>query len=258
LDNVTNASTSAGKKGDFVTSGLLSVGTFNMAGEYTGVSLTANFKSDLYSTYTGLNLFSSGLSLKISQKFGLGPEAIRVSVYGAGSYDQYDDADRKSNFYKAGINASRWISETIKIGAGYEYDRRVQAVNEGQACFGYSCWETNVYDLQGSSGIVNAEIILTESDTATFSYRRRNGEVVSSDILPTGVHPSSTYYNDATFKGQVAYRLSASTDVFSAGISHDIFRKTSLNLVYSFHQTLTDAGIAYQGNVLNLVIAYAM
>jgi hypothetical protein len=258
-DNITNASSSSGKKSDSTTFVDLSAGTFNVIGEYTGLKLALNFREGFNATYGGLNVGSSGLSLGVSQKFGLGPEAVRASLYLSGSRDSFVDRSRDVNSYKAGFNASKWFGETLKFGIGYEYDKRDQLNTTGSFCIGLSCYNDNVFAVAGNTGILNADLIVTEDDMLSFSYRHRQGDVTSVDAYtPAALGASSAYAADKTFGGLYAYRLAAVTDSISVGVSHELLRKLSLNLDYTYYTTGAGDGIRYEGNLFNFLLAYSM
>jgi hypothetical protein len=258
-DNVTNSSSSAGKKGDSATLAELSAGAFYVVGEYTGIGISANLKGGTNATYGGLNLFSTGLSYRVSQKFGLGPEAIRAVLSLSGSRDSYVDSGRDSNSYRAGLSASRWFGETIRLGIGYEYDKREQLNSKGSFCIGSYCYNDDIYGVAGNTGILSADVIVTEMDMLAFSYRHRSGDVTSVDAYtPSVLSASSAYAPDKTFGGLYAYRLSAVTDSISVGVSRELLRKMSLNLDYTYYTTGTGGGINYQGNIFNLIVAYSM
>lgn len=258
-DNVTYASSSDGKKGDSTTLEALSVGARYGVGETTGVGIAANFKNGSNAKYGGLNVISSGLSLSVSQKLGLGPEAVRLAVYGSGSHDAYIDTSRDSTTYRAGFSASRWLGERIKLGIGYEYDKREQLYDKESFCIGVNCYNGDVYDVAGNSGILNLDFVVTEKDTIGLSYRHRQGDVTSSDVYtPGAVGVSKAYAPDRTFGGLFAYRLGAQTDLISVGWSRELLRKMSLDLNYTYYTAGADGGLTYKGNIFNFNVAYSM
>ncbi len=258
-DNVTYASSSDGKKGDSTTLEAVSVGARYAVGESTGVGITANFKNGSNAKYGGLNVISSGLSLSVSQKLGLGPEAVRLAVYGSGSHDAYIDTSRDSTSYRAGVSASRWFGERIKLGIGYEYDKREQLYDKESFCIPGYCYNGDVYDVAGNSGILNVDFVVTEKDTLGLSYRHRQGDVTSSDVYTAGaVGVSKAYAPDRTFGGLYAYRLGAVTDSITVGVNRELLRKMSLDLDYTYYTAGADGGLTYKGNIFNLVVAYSM
>lgn len=261
-DNITNASSDAGKKTDVTSWADLSLGTFNVVEEYTGAGLGLDFKGTTSANFGGLNMVSTGLSARVTHKFGLGPEAVRLSVYGTGGREFFNDTTRNSDSFRAGLIASRWFGETFKLSIGYEYDRRLQLNNRGTICYGAygaTCYSTTVYDVAGNAGILGADVIVTEKDMLEFSYRHRSGDVVSSDFPSSQISGSSAAWAaDGSFAGLTAYRLSAVTDSISAGVSHELFRKGSVNLDYTFYSTQAGGGINYRGNLLSLNLAYSM
>ncbi|MBI3581218.1 MAG: hypothetical protein HY098_03950, partial [Nitrospinae bacterium] len=258
-DNVTYASSSAGKKGDSATLESVSVGARYVVGEYTGVGIAANFKNGSNAKYGGLNVISSGLSLSVSQKLGLGPEAVRLAVYGSGSHEAYVDTSRDSTSYKTGVSVSRWFGETVKAGIGYEYDKREQLYDKESFCIYGTCFNGDVYNAAGNSGILNLDFIVTEKDMLGLSYRHRQGDVTSTDVVtPGAVGASKAYAPDRTFGGLYAYRLGAQTNSLSVAWSRELLRKTSLNLNYTYYNAGADGGLNYNGNIFNLVLSYSM
>lgn len=259
-DNVTNGSSAAGKKSDTTGLANLSAGTFYVVGADTSISLGADLKSGTNFNYGGLNKLSTGIFYRVGQRFGLGPEAVRLSVYATGSHDSYVDTSRNSLSYRAGLGLSRWFGEIVKLGVAYEYDKREQLYGKETFCVGaYYCYAGDVWSTAGNSGLLTADFIVTEKDLLTLSYRHRNGDVTSEDVYspgPTAV--AGAYAPDRTFGGLYAYRLSAATDSVSLGVSHEVLRKMSLNFDYTFYNTTAGGGTSYQGNVFNLLLAYSM
>ena len=274
-DNVNNAATT--KKGDTLSTLHLSFGGYTQLADYTGASLTVDLHKET-SGYSGLNLVSSGLSLALTHKVGLGPAAPRLNLYGSASNENYSDDYRDSTSYKIGIFASEWVHERVKVGLGYEFDKRITASSYG-ITFGsggsggsgdsgngyapkhassYGTDYANIYDLQGNSGILDVELIITEKDLLFLSYRYRSGDVVSVDSRSLkALNVSSAWSADNTFTGLVAYRLKAVSHIATVEVSHELARKWSLNLGYAFNMTAGDGGNDYQTNRYNLAIAYS-
>lgn len=266
-DNATNASSPAGKKSDDVSLLLLSGGRYFQIADYTGVAVAVDLKKEFSANYSGLNLIAAGVSFRITHKMGLGPSAIRLNAYTSTSDDEYNDTNRSSVLYKAGISGSRWIDDRVKVGLGYEFDKRVPKNNYVTTCTGaYGAYAgycqphnyTDVYDIQGHSGIATAEITLTEKDALILSYRYRSGDVISVDAPTLGVLGASSAVSlDEVFPALIAYRISAVTQTASIGVSREIIRKMSLNVNYSFSTTSGNGGVGYQSNIFNLIAAYS-
>ncbi|TBR21088.1 MAG: hypothetical protein EPO63_09030 [Candidatus Nitrosotenuis sp.] len=264
-DNVTNAASPDGKKSDFISSAALSIGAYSQVAEYTGVAATLDIKSAASANYAGINLVSTGFTVSANHKLGLGREALRLNLYGSVSQDRYHDGDRDSYSYKTGMGASRWFGDFLKMGIGYEYDKRTPLNESATSCtygyYGSSCTTTyaaEVYGLSGNSLLVNADLLVTEDDTLTLAYRYRSGDVVSSDAPSASILSNSSAHSaDKTFAGLYAYRLSGITHSGSVAVSHELLRKLSLNLSYSYYSTTGNGGISYQGNLFNVVFAFS-
>lgn len=262
-DNVNNASSPAGKKSDDNTFLSLIGGGYFQIADYTGVAVAVDLKKEVSANYSGLSFIAAGVSFRLSHKVGLGPSAPRLSAYASVSDEEYGDKDRTSISYKAGISGSRWIDERVKVGLGYEFDKRAPKNNNADCLAGYGGYcqtsnNTNVYGIQGHSGIAIAEIALTEKDTLLFSYRYRSGDVVSVD-LPTqrALGASAAVSPDEVFPALTAYRISAVTQTGSIGISRELFRKMSLNVNYSFNAAAGKGGVDYQSGIVTLIAAYS-
>lgn len=263
FDNVNNASSTNGKKSDDVTFLSLSGGSYFQIAGYTGLTVAVDLKNEVSANYSGLSLLAAGISLRISHKMGLGPSAVRLNAYTSASNEEYGDKDRNSILYKTGISGSRWIDDRVKVGLGYEFDKRAPKNNYELCTGGYGgncqlATYASVYDIQGHSGIAFAEVTLTEKDTAFLSYRYRSGDVVSVDLPAQKVlGASSAVSPDGVFPGLTAYRISAVTQTGFIGISRELIRKMSLNLNYSFNVASGKGGVDYQSNVINLIAAYS-
>lgn len=261
------------KKSDTISSFGFSFGGYTQIADYTGLALTIDINKEASATFSGLNLLSTGLSLTLSHKLGLGPSAVRLNLYASTSNDNYTDEYRDSTSYRMGIFGSQWVHERVKIGIGYEFDKRITASSYG-ITFGnggggggsggnnyavsYGSTYTNIYDLQGHSGIVNAEVSVTEDDSLLLSYRYRSGEVVSVDTRSLkALNASTAYTADNAFEGLTAYRIPAVSHIGSIEFSRAILRKMSLNIGYSFNTTSGNGGNDYQTNSYNLVLAYS-
>lgn len=264
FDNVNNASSPSGKKSDDVSFLLLSGGSYFQIAEYTGLAVTVDLKKEVSANYSGLSLVAAGISLRISHKMGLGPSAARLNAYTSVANEEFGDKYRSLVSYKAGIFGSRWIDDRVKVGFGYEFDTRAPKNNYADSCVGaYGGYcppsnYTNVYGIQGHSGIATAAVTLTEKDALLFSYRYRSGDVVSVDA-PTSrtLGASSAVSPDGVFSGLAGYRISAVTQTCSIGVSRELFRKMSLNLNYSFNAAAGNGGVDYQANIINLIAAYS-
>ena len=263
-DNVNNASSPAGKKSDDVSRLFLSGGSYFQVADYTGISIALDLNKDFSANYSGLNLISAGVSFRLTHKMGLGPSAVRLNAFTSVSEEEFEDKNRNSVSYKAGISGSRWIDDRVKVEVGYEYDKRIPKndyVNDCAGAYGVYCWPSNysnVYDIQGHSGIATAEMALTEKDTLLLSYRYRSGDTVSVDLPSAAVLAASSAVSlDKAFPALTAYRISAVTQTGSVGISHELIRKMSLNINYSFNTAAGNGGVSYQSNIFNLIAAYS-
>ncbi len=266
-DNVNNASSSAGKRSDEVSLLSLSGGGYFQVADYTGIAFTVDLEKEVSANYTGLSLIAGGVTFRLNHKMGLGPSAVRLNAYTSASDEEYGDSHRNSLSYKAGISGSRWIGERVKAALGYEFDKRTPKNNYVENCassyggYGGYCQPSNytdVYDIQGHTGIAAAEITLTEKDTLLLSYRYRHGDVISVDVPTLGaLSASSAVSGDGVFPTLKAYRISAAAQTGSIGISREIIRKMSLNLNYSFNAAAGNGGLDYRSNVLKLMVAYS-
>lgn len=264
-DNATNAATIAGKKSDTVYSTSLAGGRHFQVADYTGLSLMLDAKKEISAGYAGLSLLSYGISFKVSHKAGLGPSALRLNMYGSVSNDDYGDKYRDSLSYRAGVFGSRWVNEEVKLGIGYEYDKRnplnKYTVTSCTGAYYATCNQyssPSVYELQGHTGILNAEVMLTDKDILFISYRYRSGDVVSVDAASNkALSASSASSDDEVFTGLTAYRLPAITHTGSIGISHELARKISLNFNYSFVATMGSGGNDYLKNLFSIVAAFS-
>lgn len=263
-DSVNRALTASGRKADFAFGTAASAGQFLQLNGSTSLTLTGDFRSDVYTQYGGLNQYSLGGTAALKEKLGLGAYAPWVSLSGSAWHADYQSAIRDSWFYNASITLGKRLSEKWDVQLEYSYLRR--EADRTPATFEYDekYFSGAVFD-QANHGLKLSAAYSYDDKTAfTASYAFRTGDAFSTNgqtdesltdaitRVATAVTPDSVFGAN-----QVVYKIPASTNSFVLGASRAIGAYSSVNLGYEHHWTSGSQGLTYHVNVVELSFLYS-
>lgn len=250
---------------DTIFSASLAGGYYDQIATYTGLAVLAELESENYREYDGLTALSAGLSLNLNHKLGVGLRAPRLT--GAVSYrlKDFKDNHRDVTIFLAGLTGSSWLTERLKVAAGYQYDNSVPVQSGAGHCkfSGYSAYlcdlgkYQNPYGVTGHSLSLQLAFLLTQDDMLTAGYRYRRGDLAVSSAPDAGLlTQSSALWPDWVFHDFTAYRIDAETHSVNVGISRALARQVSLNLDFIRH-AIAAGNTSYGKNVFRIGIAYS-
>ena len=261
-DNAAN--TGSAMKSDTALIASVSGGFYEQIATYTGLSATMDVESRNYGEYVDLSSVSSGLSLNLNHKFGVGLQAVRMNAHVSYGLNDFKDNHRDVRLFTTGVSGSSWVTDRLKIMVGYEYDKAVPVETFAPHCGGYygaysNCVGgsyDNPYDTNGNSLFARVTFLLSDVEL-TAGYRYRRGDVVADYVPGAGSQYSyNPLWYDAVFPGLASARYDAQTHSVNLGVSGEIVRQLSLNMDYSYNATSTSVA-NYNNNVVRLGIAYA-
>lgn len=258
-DNVSRALTVGDKKADFGWTAAASAGQFLQLTDSTSLTVTGDFRGDIYARYGGLNQNTLGASAALKKKLGLGAYAPWLSLSGSVRHADYQSAIRDSWFYGAGIALGQRLSE--KWDVRLEYDYLSRRADRTTAAFGYDeqVFSGAVFD-QVNHGL-RLSTTYAHDDTTTFtaSYAFRTGDAFSSNTMTdTIAKVASAATPDGVFGGNlIAYKLPADTQSFALAASRALGAHSSVNLGYEHHWTSAGQGLAYHVNVVELSLLHS-
>ena len=263
-DNVSGAADGYAKA-DTIFSVSAAGGYYDQIAPYTGLAALVELESENYSEYGGLNTVSGGLAIHLNHKFGVGLRAPRLTASVSYRLKDFKDNHRDVTVFLAGFTGSSWLTERLKVAAGYQYDNSVSVNADAGHCkfSGYAAYLCDLgkyqspYGGAGHSLSVQFAFLLTDADMLTAGYRHRRGDVaVSSAPDAALLAQSSALWPDWVFHDFTAYRIDAATNSVNVGVSRELARQVSLNLDYLHHAA--EAGNArYGNNVFRIGIAYS-
>lgn len=226
---------------------------------YTGLTLAADLDVIKQLDYSGLDHFSTGVKADIRRKFGLGRLAPWASIGAAVRYLDYDDGQRDGWTYSFSINAGKLLTDRFTLQGGYRYERRrtdqsldipdlVKAFGIGGEAFdtdGHHLEITGLYQINERLSLVLGYTFRTGTITST---TLRNNEIFeASDAIA-----ADPVYGPDRF----AYRITADTNIYSAGLSLAINNRMSFNVSYAYQNSDAYEDLAYNNNLVRVDLLY--
>jgi hypothetical protein len=263
-DNVNRALTENDRKADFAFGAVASAGQFLPLNGSTSLTLTGDFRSDVYTQYGGLNQYSLGGAAALKEKLGLGAYAPWVSLAGSAWHADYQSAIRDSWFYNAGITLGKRLSEKWDVRLEYSYLRRRADRTPASFVYDDKQFSGAVFDLDNHNVKLSAAYAYDDKTALSASYAFRTGDAFSTnsqtdDSLTDAIARVATAVTpDSVFgANQVVYKIPASTHSFVLGASRAIGGHSSVNLGYEHHWTAGAGGLTYHVNVVELSFLYS-
>ncbi|MBI4666378.1 MAG: hypothetical protein HY751_08220 [Nitrospinae bacterium] len=266
-DNISRSPYSADKKGDFTLTPSMVFGRYFGVGAHTGLTATANLKADFLSKYDQLNNIEATGAVTLIHRFGVGTEAPSLRAHVSYGQVVFKESYRDSWIGEAGLEVSKWFTDRLELSAGWLYDRRMP-IHEAAVVHYYMedidvhyllyHRPSNVYELDGNTGRINAIYLLTPDDALSLGYSIRGGDVVSEATPGKSVVKWSKAITESdVFDGLAAYRIGATTHTATVSVSHAVADRSSINLGYDYQNIKGDWGLNYINNVIRLAFLYS-
>ena len=256
-DNVTNAFEAADRKADTSARLDFTAGLHHEIQPGTSLGLSFITESSTYMSYSGLSNVGLGMRAQLRKKFGLGDAAPWTALSLSALHRDFRDDNRDGWQYDAGLSVGKRLDERWNVHAIAHYDRYVADEHPAQVLPGFS---SAVYDVSGRSIGGGISFLATEADTISFNAWWRNGSVTSV------THPdfevleySDAVLPDAAFGANaIAYRIQATSTLFSVNWNRVLAPGLALNLGYAYRRSDTDGDLgAYYANLFNLSVTYS-
>lgn len=226
---------------------------FALTDRYTA-TVTGDAAGIAWDRLGGLSNVSFGTTAAFRGKFGVGPQAPWLRLFGSGARQEYDLDVRDGWRYRLGAGlGTRW-GERWDVSAEYAFEQRV--ADHGKVVS--RRLPGDAFDVESQTWSVRADVLVTETVSVFAGYALREGEVVSTTQRNAEiVLASKALTADPAFGSRfVAYRLDATTHVFSAGLTVVLGRRWSANVGYEYQMADAIHDLEYRNHVVRGGISY--
>lgn len=202
------------------------------------------FGADIYGSYSGLSKVYLGLSRNYQRR--------RSGNFGVPTYSWF--ADGRLEYFPV---SSMRNGVFFKFG-GARRKQITDRINSYSALTGrYRISQGAVFDTLDASLLFNIDYILARRKTLYLALDIRQGDVVASADPST---PAASYVisyaqaieDDTAFANQFAYRLDASTLIYSLGYNQVVGGKGSLDFSLRAIRSSTVGGFTYDANQISI------
>ncbi len=252
-DNISRSPDGEGEKSDMVFIPALSVERQAQVGEHTFTRTSLKLEGAIHERYRKLNrvtpVLGSGLRHHLGD--GLADPVLRLDL--ALGYDFYDQDSRFGAFIEPRIEIRARIEDRVDIALHYAYDNRFAS-------------EKKVFDVEGHSIGVTADLEFTEDAFFVLGYEYRRGDVVVHTRNPT--EPPEAYFQPPvrgerlplyTFKERyTAVHLSdADTHTVTIGLRYYWNLYTELHAGFTYEEIRKDS-VDYPSNQFFLAVKHSL
>ena len=219
-----------------------------------GLTLGADFRTEAYHRFHGLNLVEAGASAAYRHKFGLGYAAPWLALTVSGTHDDYRSDIRDGNRLEAHAELGQRFTPEFDAAVGGGYERRYES-NDQPVVPGIS---GKVFDLRGENIYAHAGYEVTDRLLLGAELAVRRGDVVATTRPDFQIFAvSDAIAADPTFGADFfAYRLRGTTDTAKVSASLALDDHSSLNLIYADERTDAAGGVTYRSHSARLAFAW--
>lgn len=266
--NLSNAQPEADINSDSAFRMNLSGGKYFQLTDATGLSITADLGGANQIRFNGLNNISYGLSTSLRHKFGLGNYAPWISASGSAAYHDFENDPRDGWRYNLAIAIGKQLTERFTLQLKYRYEEQIadRIYNiPGLTLQTFEASEPPIpiygdaFNLSAHNVSLTGIFTVTDTLTAYLAYTRREGGITST----IGYEPEILEYGDAVAvdrafgNNRYAYKVEASTNLVSVGLSLAITGHASLNLGYDWMQTTGAYDLEYTNHIARFNLIYS-
>ena len=258
-DNLPNASLDQDIKDDTAFEFSLSPGYHSQLSGYTGLTVSADLGVTRQLDYNGLDNIAAGVNAGLRRKFGLGLYAPWARISGSARYHGYDDGQRDGWLFTASVDGGKLLTDRLSIQLGYRYESR--RTNESVhipalvANFGIrgDAFDTDAHNLS-----LNGMYQINQRLSLVLGYTFRTGEITSTTLRNNEIFEASDAISVDPVYGpdRFAYRISADTNIFSAGVSLAITNRMSFNVSYAYRDSDAYEDLSYSNNLVRVALLY--
>jgi hypothetical protein len=267
--NLSNAQPSADINSDSAFLMNLSGGKYFQLNDSTGLSMTADLGGTNQIRFNGLNNISYGLSTSLRHKFGLGDTAPWISIAGSAAYHDFENDQRDGWRYDLSFAMGKRLTERFILQLKYRYEEQIADRIYNIPGLTLQTFEEDeppipiygdAFNLSAHNVSVTGIFTVTDTLTGFLAYTRREGGITST----IGYEPEILEYGDAVAvdnafgNNRYAYKVNASTNLVSVGLSYAITGHTSFNLGYDWMETTGDYNLKYNNNLAHVSLIYSI
>ena len=266
--NLSNAQPSADINSDSAFRMNLSGGRYFQLTDSTGLSLTADLGGTNQIRFNGLNNVSYGLSTSVRHKFGLGDSAPWISVAGSAAYHDFENDPRDGWRYNLSLTMGKRLTERFTLQLKYRFEEQIADRIYNIPGLTLQTFEADeppipifgdAFNLSAHNVSLTNIFTVTDTLTAYLAYTRREGGITST----ISYEPEILEYGDAVAvdrafgDNRFAYKVDASTNLVSLGLSWAITGHASANLSYDWMETTGAYDLEYTNHIARLNLIYS-
>ncbi|MCI4626956.1 MAG: hypothetical protein L3V56_13505 [Candidatus Magnetoovum sp. WYHC-5] len=260
-DNINLTDVDSVKKDEHIFVPIISLGRYYQITDNMRLRITGDFSGAVHRNYYMLNSFESGVTLALSQKFGIGFDIPWVRIYVKQLYLAVRDANREGILLTTGFKIGKAINERLDIAVGYEFSYR-QGNDGDTVIIDGKVFDNSVFDQSAHKGTFVLNYQLMDSLLASAGYEIRYGDIAST-VGKGRVHGSEDEFdaiihdNVYGIDGWWTYRVKVITHTLSFGLSYALTEHSSINANYS-HVDGYDTNLRYENNLAGFSLMYAL
>ena len=219
-------------------------------------SITGDLTGNGHVELPGLSNFGVGATTAFRHKFGLGPSAPWVRVFGSGVRLEFEDAVRDGWRYRVGAGAGIRLGGRVDLRVDYFFE-------EHQADHGHAISRTlpgDVFDTTAHTYSGRVDFFYNEVLSLFAGYALRDGDVVSTTRRNAEIlSASSALTADRPFGPDfIAYKIDSIVHIFTFGMSFAIAEKASLNFGYERQIGIgKGSGLTYYNDVFRAGVLFS-
>ena len=242
-------------KSDSALSTALSTGLAIPLGDRSIASITGDLSGNGHVELPGLSNLGLGATTAFRHKFGLGPSAPWLRLFGSGARLQFDDDVRDGWRYRLGAGAGVRFGERWDVRVDYVFEEHL--ADHGKVVSRTK--PGDVFDTTSHTYSGRLDFFYSEALSLFAGYALRDGDVVSTTRRNAAILASSSALTvDPPFGPDfVAYKIDATVHILSFGLSFAITPKSSLNLGYERQIGLGRGGLDYYNDVFRAGVLFS-
>lgn len=242
-------------KSDSALSTALSTGLAIPLDDRSIASITGDLSGNGHVELPGLSNLGVGVTTGFRHKFGLGPSAPWVRLFGSGARLEFDDAVRDSWRYRLGAGAGVRLGERWDVRIDYVFEEHL--ADHGKAAV--RTLPGDVFDTTSHTYAGRVDFFYNEALSLFAGYAYRDGDVVSTTRRNAEIFAASSALTlDRPFgPGFFAYKIDATVHILSFGLSLALTSKSSLNLGYERQIGLGRQGLDYFNDVFRAGVLFS-
>ena len=233
----------------------LSAGRLFVLDDRNLLSLAADLSGSGSAELSGLSNFTVGMTPAFRSKFGLGPGAPWLKLWGSGARLTFEDPVRDGWRVRVGAGVGKRFGERWDVRLDYVFEDRT-ADHHRRAS---TRLPGDVFDTTSHTYSGRVDFLLNETVSLFAGYAWREGDVVSTTRRNATIFTNSTALTpDRAFGPDFfAYKIDATVHILSVGMSLALNEHASLNLGYERQIGLGRGGLDYENNVFRAGVLFA-